>query len=121
MLIVGFVISANRQKILESGWLLLGAVWLMHLTGFTCGYLFTWLMGYSEDFRRTVCIEVGMQNSGLGATLAKSFADPIVAVPSALSALAHCLIGSFLAALWSRSETTAEGEKHEHNGAQIEK
>lgn len=111
VLIVGFVISANRQKILESGWLLLGAVWLMHLTGFTCGYLFAWLMGYPEDFRRTVCIEVGMQNSGLGATLAKSFPDPVVAVPSALSALAHCLIGSFLAAIWSRRGTTLEREQ----------
>jgi BASS family bile acid:Na+ symporter len=54
--------------------------------------------------RRTVSIEVGMQNSGLGSALAtKHFAEYALApVPSAISAVYHCLIGSLLAAWWRR-------------------
>jgi BASS family bile acid:Na+ symporter len=53
---------------------------------------------------RTISIEVGMQNSGLGAVLAKTrfAAEPLTAVPSALSSVCHSLLGSLLAAWWRR-------------------
>jgi len=43
-----------------------------------------------------------MQNSGLGAVLAKTrfAAEPLTAVPSALSSVCHSLIGSLLAGWW---------------------
>ena len=50
--------------------------------------------------------EVGMQNSGLGTVLAnKHFANPVTgvalaAVPCAISAVCHSVIGSALAAVW---------------------
>ena len=41
---------------------------------------------------------------GLGVVLARqNFANPAVAIPSAISSLFHSLIGSALAALWRRS------------------
>ena len=51
--------------------------------------------------QRTISIEVGMQNSGLAVVLARSggFASPLTALPGAISAVIHCLIGSALAAL----------------------
>jgi len=64
------------------------------------GYVFALLGGFGEDYRRTVSIEVGMQNSGLGAELATALSDPLAPVPSAISAFFHCLIGSFLAGVW---------------------
>ena len=52
---------------------------------------------------RTTSIEVGMQNSGLGAVLAQAhFANPLTVLPSAISAITHCILGSALAAWWSR-------------------
>jgi len=47
---------------------------------------------------------VGMQNSGLAVVLARSggFASPLTALPGAISAVIHCLIGSALAAVWRR-------------------
>ena len=64
--------------------------------------------------RRTISIEVGMQNSGLGSSLASTpgfaaqFATPMQAalapVPSAISAVYHVVIGSFLAAIWRRMD-----------------
>ena len=43
-----------------------------------------------------------MQNSGLGVVLAQKHfaAEPLTAVPGAISALVHSVIGSTLAAWW---------------------
>jgi BASS family bile acid:Na+ symporter len=43
-----------------------------------------------------------MQNSGLAVVLARSggFSSPLTALPGAISAVIHCLIGSALAAVW---------------------
>jgi hypothetical protein len=69
---------------------------------------------------RAVSIEVGMQNSGLGAVLAdRHFTTPTTglcpaAAPCAISAVIHSLIGSLLAAWWRRRPTEdAESETPE--------
>ena len=47
---------------------------------------------------RTNSIEVGMQNSALGAVLATlHFADPLTPIPGAISACMHSVLGSALA------------------------
>jgi BASS family bile acid:Na+ symporter len=91
---------------------LLLVVFLLHAGGFAIGYGIGKLFRFGEAFRRTLSIEVGMQNSGLGSGLAKTpkfqaqFGSELQAalapVPSAVSALYHCVIGSLLAALWRR-------------------
>ena len=104
LLIVGFVLAAKRELILEHGWILLCATGLLHLGGFAGGYLGAFLLARPILERRTLSIEVGMQNSGLGTALAtKHFSSmPMIPAPCALSAILHCLIGSFLAAKWGR-------------------
>jgi len=77
---------------------------LLHLGGFALGYLIIKALGYSEDYRRTVSIEVGMQNSGLGSELAKKHVSLSAAAPCAISAVYHCIIGSLLAAYWRRKQ-----------------
>ncbi len=50
---------------------------------------------------QTISIEVGMQNSGLGVVLERvNFANPLTAIPAAISSATHSLIGSLLAAHW---------------------
>ncbi len=103
VLIVAGIIGVQREKILESGALALGAVTLTHGLAFALAYLLARSRGASISASRTISIEVGMQNSGLGVVLARaSFPDPLVAVPPALSAVVHCLYGSGVAAWWSR-------------------
>ena len=100
-LIVASIIGASREVILESGGSLLGAVFALHLGGFGLGYGLSRLLRRPERTARTVAIEVGMQNSGLGVVLARqNFASPLVAVPSAMSSLTHSLLGSLLAGVW---------------------
>ena len=100
-LIAASVIGANRQNVLEAGLRLVAAVVTLHAAGFVSGYLAGRLFLQREIAARTVSIEVGMQNSGLGVVLAQqNFANPLVALPCALSAVFHSLVGSVAAGLW---------------------
>jgi BASS family bile acid:Na+ symporter len=100
-LICASIIGANAEAVRESGLKLLGAVVLLHSAAFTTGYFFAKLFGYPPLVCRTVSIEVGMQNSGLATVLARShFANPLTAIPCAISAVVHSVIGSLLAAWW---------------------
>jgi len=101
-MIVGSIVGQNSAAIFEHGKQLLLAVFLLHAGGFALGYFITRLFRYDSTTARTVSIEVGMQNSGLGAVLAKTHfaANPLTAVPSALSSVCHSLLGSLLAGVW---------------------
>ena len=100
ILIVGFILAVKRDSILENWRVILTSAVLLHAGGFILGYFLARILGLPEDARRTVSIEVGMQNSGLGAKLASTHFAPMVAVPSAVSAVVHCIFGSILAAYW---------------------
>ena len=103
-LIVGSIIGAGRQQVVEAGLRLLLAVFCLHIGGFALGYVAGRIFVGRELAARTVSIEVGMQNSGLGVVLAQqNFSNPLVAVPSAISAVFHSLIGSLIAAVWRTS------------------
>ncbi len=112
VLIVGGIIGNARGAIIEHAGSLLVVVFLLHAGGFGIGYGLAALFRFKTAFQRTLSIEVGMQNSGLGSSLAKTekfqgqFQSPLDAVlapvPSAVSALYHCIIGSLLAAYWRR-------------------
>jgi len=112
VLIVGGIIAQSKPLIVEYAGVLLLALLALHATGFALGYALSGLLGLGEAERRTCAIEVGMQNSGLGSTLASApsfasqFASPMQAalapVPSAVSAVYHVVIGSLLAAWWRR-------------------
>jgi BASS family bile acid:Na+ symporter len=103
MLIVASVIAANKAPITESGFKLLASVFSLHIAGFFFGYILSILLKENLISARTISIEVGMQNSGLGVLLAReNFTNPLTAVPCAISSLAHSLIASVLAAFWRR-------------------
>ena len=110
LLIVGFVLAAKKDLILENWGILTGSVLALHFGGFSLGYGMAALFGLTRDEKRTLSIEVGMQNSGFGTSLATDhFAKAsMVPAPCALSAVMHCLIGSFLAVRW-RNSPGAEG------------
>ena len=103
-MIVASIIGDGRKEILTGGIRLLFAVFSLHAFGFLLGYLITRIIRGSRLTARTIAIEVGMQNSGLGVVLARqNFADPMIAIPSAISSLFHSLIGSLMAGVWGRS------------------
>jgi BASS family bile acid:Na+ symporter len=100
-LICASIIGQSAEAFRSSGGRMLLGVALLHVGGFGLGYLFARGLGYDAVVRRTMSIEVGMQNSGLGAVLARQhFADPLTALPCAISATVHSVIGSVLAGWW---------------------
>jgi BASS family bile acid:Na+ symporter len=101
-LICASIVGNSRAAILEHGIRLMLAVGLLHGVGFFLGWVLARIGKLASTDARAVSIEVGMQNSGLAAVLAKTHfaANPLTAVPAALSSVTHSLIGSLLAAIW---------------------
>ena len=106
--IVAGVVAASQPKIAESGLLIMAVVVLHNGMGLALGYLAAKLFGLPLAQRKTLSIEVGMQNSGLGAALASAHFTPLAAVPSALFSVWHNLSGALLATVYRRMEEQAE-------------
>jgi len=110
--IVGGIVGGAKAQIVEHAGVLLLATFLLHACGFGLGYGLARMLGLDEIAARTISVEVGMQNSGLGSGLAKTpafaaqFADiaqaALAPVPAAISAVWHVVIGSLLAGWWRR-------------------
>ena len=99
------VVAQNAEAVWTSGPRLIAAVVALHGLGFGVGYLFARAFRYDLTISRTISIEVGMQNSGLGVVLAQRHfpAEPLTAVPCAISSVVHSGIGSLLAGWWRLS------------------
>ena len=97
--VITAVVSNNVENILASGLLIFAVVILHNLLGYLVGYLLGKVLRFDLRDTKTLSIEVGMQNSGLAATLAATHFSPIAAVPGALFSVWHNISGS-LAANW---------------------
>lgn len=113
VLIIAAVIGASKGKILESGLLILAVVVLHNGIGYLLGFFTAKLFKLPYDAQKTLAVEVGMQNSGLGATLAAVHfaAMPVAAVPSALFSVWHNISGAVLASYWAGNAEKAERAK----------
>ena len=85
VLIIGAVVGANQGNIATVGPLVMLGVVLHNGLGLLGGYWGGRLLGFDESICRTLAIEVGMQNSGLAATLGKLYFTPLAALPGAQS------------------------------------
>lgn len=102
MFVTGGIVAQNAAAVkANAGKLALAAV-LLHVLGFGVGYLVAKILRRPEEIARTISIEVGMQNGGLAAVLAKQNfpLQPLAAVPAIFSAITQTLLGSLLATWW---------------------
>jgi BASS family bile acid:Na+ symporter len=102
--IVGGIVARSAGVISVSAPVLFLSVAALHAGGFGLGRLAGRLLGWDTRSARTLSIEVGMQNSGLAASLAQRHfpSEPSAAAVAAVSAVFHSVIGSALAAWWRR-------------------
>ncbi|WP_342575773.1 bile acid:sodium symporter family protein [Solibacillus sp. FSL K6-1781] len=100
VMIVAAVVSGSRDKILETGLIIFAIVILHNGLGYLIGFLVAKLFKLQYDDQKAISIEVGMQNSGLGAQLAMAHFDPVSAVPSAIFSFWHNISGPILATYW---------------------
>jgi len=98
-LIVGAVVSANAQKLLTCGFIVMLVVVLHNLLGYLLGYLIAKGLKMDRKKSTAISIEVGMQNSGLACSLAAQHfqALALATVPGAIFSVWHNISGALLA------------------------
>ncbi|MEU6133102.1 bile acid:sodium symporter family protein, partial [Saccharopolyspora sp. NPDC047091] len=87
------------------------AVVLHNVLGVGLGYVAARVAGIDEAGRRAIALEVGMQNSGLAASLASTYFSPVAALPGAIFSVWHNISGSLVAGYWSRRPAVAAGKQ----------
>lgn len=100
-LILMIIIASGQKALQEVGFLLIIAVFLHNTIGYLLGFYSAKAFGFDEIDCRTIALEVGMQNGGLGSSLANELGK------SATMGLAPAIFGSMmnvtasiLAAFW---------------------
>jgi len=104
IIIIGIIVARNQPHLPTLAIPVIIAVILHNGLGLLFGYLLPKLVGYDAKTCRTLAIEVGMQNSGLGVALADKFFAASAALPGAIFSIWHNISGSCLAAFWSREK-----------------
>lgn len=101
--IVGGVTAARGSSFFTSGALIFLVVFLHNVLGYALGYLAGRLTGMPRAKRRTLSIEVGMQNAGLATVLAgRHFPSmPEAAIASAICCVWHSISGTLLAGIYN--------------------
>ena len=115
--IVGGVISTVHDTLVARGLMLFLWTFVVVFCHNSLGYLLGYFTGMAAKFntakRRTISIEVGMQNAGLATDLAGTFfaAQPLAVLPCAISCAWHSISGTIMAGLFLRLDRMKPKEK----------
>jgi len=108
-MIVGGVVAAVRDNLVAGGVVLFfitfAVIFCHNSLGYLLGYSVGRIFGFSTAKKRTLSIEVGMQNAGLATNLASTFflaTCPLAVVPCAISCAWHSISGTILASAFAR-------------------
>jgi len=83
VVIILVVVAANHATLAALSAPLAGAMLTLNLAAYALAFVAARLMGWPPEQRRTLVVEVGMQNAGLGSVLALEHLGEAGAVPSA--------------------------------------
>lgn len=104
VLLVGGVVALGAESLLDVGLLMAAIVVLHNAFGLILGYGMARLFRLDSKKARTVSIEVGMQNSGMAASLAVLYFSPAAAIPGAIFSVWHNISGSIVANYFARRD-----------------
>jgi len=105
--ICGLVVALNKQALDKVSPIIFIAVILLNVLGLLFGYLAGKGFKFSLPQRRTLAINVGMQNAGMGAVLAIKHISDQAAIPNALFATWCIISAAILAGIWSKDKMEA--------------
>ena len=100
--IIGIIFSLNLNFLNQLSYSLFFCIVLHNLIGLSMGFLIGGILGLSLREKKTISIEVGMQNSGLGMALSILHFSKIVALPSAIFSLWHNISAVGLVYCWKK-------------------
>lgn len=102
--ICGLVVALNKEALGKVSGMIFIAVISLNILGLFLGYLAGKGFRFNLQQRRTLAINVGMQNAGMGAVLAIKHISAEAAIPNALFATWCIVTAAILAAFWSKKE-----------------
>lgn len=113
LIFLAFVIIAfanNIDHFLNYIHLVLIIVFIHNAAALLTGYWAARLSGLSKEDQKTIAIETGIQNSGLGLLLIFSFFNGLggMAIVAAWWGIWHIISGLIIATYWSRSTTSTQ-------------
>lgn len=110
--IVGGVICLQGDNFFKSGIVIFLAVVIHNTLGYLLGYTVGSLTNMPTAKKRTISIEVGMQNAGLATGLATVYfvSMPHAALAAAVSCVWHSISGTILAGLYLKNDQRSESE-----------
>lgn len=108
MLIIAIIVAINQQQLTQIIHPVLLAVFLHNAIGLAGGYWIPRWLGFDRKICKTLAIEVGMQNSGLGVALAGKYFPAIAALPGAVFSIWHNISGAILAGIWSKENNITD-------------
>ena len=100
--ICSLVIAMNRDYLIMVTTSVLFVAVLLNIYGMTAGYGVGRVFGMGVARRRTLSIEIGMQNAGLGTVLALKHFGERSAIPTAVFVFVCIITASIMAELWRR-------------------
>ena len=104
--ICGLVVALNKNALNQVTVVVLISVVSLNVLGLVFGYLAGKGFRFSLPQRRTLAINVGMQNAGMGAVLAIKHISPEAAIPNALFATWCIISAAILAGIWSKDRVS---------------
>jgi BASS family bile acid:Na+ symporter len=105
LIITSYVIAANRDSLGLATLGILAAVAFHNAAGMLLGYLSGFAIKLNFLRRKTLSIEIGMQNAGLGVVLALTHFGADVAVPAAIFTIWCIFTASLLVYVWKYLDT----------------
>jgi BASS family bile acid:Na+ symporter len=109
--IITIITASGRDSLLKVGALLMLTSLLHNVSGYSFGYGIAWLFGMKEKDRRTIALEVGMQNGGLASGLALQMGKiATVGLAPAIFGPLMNITGSALASWWRSKPPKEENE-----------
>jgi BASS family bile acid:Na+ symporter len=107
LIIIAIVVGLNADRLRNVAFMVVLATLLHNVSGLALGYLAATLLRFEPAIRRTIALEVGMQNSGLATALALKFFSPAAALPGAIFSVWLNITGSVFASLSTRRRGSA--------------
>jgi len=100
--ICSMVIAVNKNYLLMITGPILAAGIVLNIYGMLGGYIVGTIFGMEVKRRRTLSIEIGMQNAGLGTVLALRHFGEKAALPAASFVFICIITASVMAAVWQK-------------------
>ncbi len=102
--ICSLVIALNRERLAQLTGIIVTVGVILNVYGMSAGYGLASIFRMEVKRRRTLSIEIGMQNAGLGTALALKHFGDVTALPAAAFVFICIITASVMAELWQRGK-----------------